>query len=1699
MQGGGEVVMLRGLRDKEVTIALVCADPIRPGFIGKKSPTRTVQSNVETNTDVCYTDSAVQIDGSSFKKNDTYSMEYPPPPKWEHPQRSSAISRMFHNTDAFAESLRKYPNPGLEKSQSDEIVQRILSYAQGRSFSKKSKSRSMRSLLYKSSNHKRSAKRSIGVVTSSVSLLFGRSSSLVNTRPEIDTRYNYLNTSMSKPGLEVRYLTGLKRAICTKLLDLCDDSPKICPKIKSRFSNHKRHCRSRTFQIKPQDNKSIEVQAISPRETRDASVEGTCHGIETHAEKKQKSCFCQTPEECVCKTKSTERQADNKQDFEDILKKLVPGLDLNEPEDLPSRVEKLIKEWINQVPPFYNVDISSDQKEGFIRRMINELKDIENLNIADVKQKTVKCLNDIPDLQNKRESLVNDMSENLTNKLKYLLVQDEWQHNIADLVSDILSKYDISDKNKQLITKAVAQKLKPVIMNRALPKEEFKQYLTDEIIGLVQQLPLDVTEHITQLSTKKSMDKGIPRSSRGRSFDGGKKEGPVSNIEDAVLDWLEDVPELSNLPIHERKKLIAPLVKSLAKSKNPEMKKGIVKKWLNDVVNKDGTLSSRSINKLTRKLVSKLQPMQGANRDRRVTVSHSVSPSQEGPDKKERMKDNIFRWLQDIPQLNMDLHKNKLAVENLENTLNELAREGNTNEISPDTRSVIKDWLTNLLRDNNIRLPRSNIDNLVNNLVKKIRENAPTVSSYAPRASRQDLDTEVMKWLKNSVNVNATNLDKYKQAVQKLVSDLEDIKSKQYDDRTLKRMVNNAIRKWVHKLNEETGAVIPPRERQNLTESVLSQMRRAPNNHIAELPRGTNSPSPSKKSSRSSSRQEKQSYPNQLAPKSRKKWKKVQTPKRDIHNGVTKVLDKYSSNYMKKTKGELISRITDEVEKKLNDIPKPTHAETKAPISHILRDYTKFSDKDIDDIASAVVDKIVGFSTPYIPRNKLTSDYKDGGRNYESHQEYASEEESDKIYTDDSKNTDEDEQPKTLQKHKVFKNIAKDISQNIDKFLGQNEDQPQRATSTPDREIEPSLESLSIPSIHEINNESEVASDTHREETGETMPVKRILSDWLRELDIDENLKNKIITELAEDILDRQKYLKLSNSKVRKSAELEHLKFQVFKRLNNVVSDRELTHFMGKIEDLAERLNLFSSGSNGETPEASTYKKQLRIIISQTFPFIHDESFEVFKHDLADAFVSLHFCADDQTARSKYRIKIQKEINTFCNNYLKHYPGSQLDVHELNRELYIALLQVPVPSKELLEPSYNISLIQEEVQKWLSNSHPPEPISMNTRDRISILSTNIYNLQNNPSNKDLEIFKTISDWLKEYSFVSGKHIDIATEAKALHYNIRHTQASSPRNEISINVTQNVDNQTKKENGTQYTPFMPQSNLSAEDRAYLNRIRARQQLNEIQNSQVKYVDTSSPPVTTSTQTIPDRPVERAVNVDISPQVLVKEYHWDSEPSRVHQPFNTSNINELTQPQNINQSTYLSSHHVSNPQQTQSQDVNSTEMHQIHVENRNPQITVDSIGNRHPNIEINKRPVIAGFPAPFERKSTYLSSHHVSNPQQTQSQDVHSTGMHEIHIENRNPQIPTDSIGNRHPNIEINKRPVIAGFPAPFERMTFQRPFELRQESKMVKCCKCGARVITKCRSRNCQHHNRMCSRCYSGACPHPAQLYFHRQF
>ncbi|CAK1549059.1 unnamed protein product [Leptosia nina] len=1430
MEGDGEVVLVHGLRDSALAITLLCGgQKRRHSLIGTKSPTRTVKSNVETNTRAQFTDSAVQIDCADFTKKYNTNYVTLSRPKWEHPQRSTVIS-----------------------------------------LGKRTKSKSMRSLHRNNSKRK---KRSVGVVTNSVSNVWQADYHDDSSPDEFDLRYNYLNTCMSKPGIEVRYLTDMKRVLCERLFDICRDNEQVCPRIQNRYIHHKRHCHApSTFGGKKGvENKETEMQVPLVMKN-EAEFVGSCHGIEkpvTH-----KSCFCQTPQKCICKTKSETEIAPIPGTIEDMLMKLVPELNLNEPEDLPTLTENLVKEWVNQVPPFYNVDLSKEDKEQLMKNLTNELKNIDDKNADSVNAITLKCLRDIPALRDKSDSIIADMGENLINKIKYLTVQNEWQNNISDLVTHILSKYNLSEDNKKLITKAVTQKLKPIVVNRALPNPDFKGFLTDEILGLIQRLPLDVKD-VTVMNAQNKSDEGKVQSTI-------EAKSKITAVEDTVMEWINLLPGLSNLPRSEAKTLINPLVETLVEQQNPEKINILVKDWLKNVANKDGTLSSRSINKLTEKLISKL-----ARVEEQTSNKNKKSLALNNDNKNTKVKDTIMEWFQDIPNLKLrDTHDNKLAVQNLANRINEIISDKDVGEVGTEVRMEVSDWLKDIFKSNNLTISASNIDNLINNLVNKIKKEARSRTMV-----ENDLKNVIKTWLTNLSYVNPNHMSKFVKFTESLADNLDDLqKNTHYDVTTLENELNDVVDIWGSKIKEETGINIRSTDKQQLLNTIMDLMQNKKRSNF---------------STSKSSKLKTQSYPRQIAPKSRKKWRKIKTPKQDIHDGVSKVINKYSSNYMNKTKADLINRITNEVEKRFNLIPRPDRAQTKAPISHILEDNTKFSSKDIDDIAGAVVDKVVGFSSALTEKSPSHKTITDSGNEVDN----------------ETANNDEDEddnKPVPLKKHKLLKNIAHDISNSIDKYLGNGDEDKAyaygpRATSTPEKELEASLDTLTIPSIYDDDRFAEINR------------VKGILREWLQDLNTSEDLKNEIIDELAEDILDRQKYLNISKTKIRKSVELEHLKFEVYKRLNKVISDEDLSNYMNQVESLAEKLNLFDTVCYAcETAESVMYKQRLSVVISSSFPSCDDRSFNSFKDDLADAFVSLHFCTGNQTARNKYKNRIRQEISNFCCDYLIRYPSSHMDAKQINKELYIALLKVPVPDKKFLEPTHRISLIQEEICSWLNKTNPSILKSNHTKERVSDLAKTLYHMLKNETQTDnieQKMIHTITEWLEDFCD-SGKNVNVEFESKILLNNIRRAECVKPDNDqVKIHLTQHIDTNKPRrtDNATQYTPSIPPpSTLTAEEKSYLEKVRARCNAHKelrIHSNESHTKEASCNPIPmdistqtgvtidarsnvyrpmTSTQTTADK----TVNVDIIPQVVVNEYHWDSvdsvEPSKMYNPQPKNNV-------------------------------------------------------------------------------------------------------------------------------------------------------------------------------------------------------------
>ncbi|XP_068622272.1 putative leucine-rich repeat-containing protein DDB_G0290503 [Battus philenor] len=118
------------------------------------------------------------------------------------------------------------------------------------------------------------------------------------------------------------------------------------------------------------------------------------------------------------------------------------------------------------------------------------------------------------------------------------------------------------------------------------------------------------------------------------------------------------------------------------------------------------------------------------------------------------------------------------------------------------------------------------------------------------------------------------------------------------------------------------------------------------------------------------------------------------------------------------------------------------------------------------------------------------------------------------------------------------------------------------------------------------------------------------------------------------------------------------------------------------------------------------YKKHLRDIIDKTLPSTPDlfserrNSFENMKDDLVEAFVGL--LKNKNGNVTMYKRNVKEEINNFCNNYLKRYPSTPIDVEKLCDNLYTALQNVPVPESKDPDAETMYVNIKDEVENCLA-------------------------------------------------------------------------------------------------------------------------------------------------------------------------------------------------------------------------------------------------------------------------------------------------------------------------------------------------------------------------------------------------------------
>ncbi|CAH2229520.1 jg17634 [Pararge aegeria aegeria] len=534
------------------------------------------------------------------------------------------------------------------------------------------------------------------------------------------------------------------------------------------------------------------------------------------------------------------------------------------------------------------------------------------------------------------------------------------------------------------------------------------------------------------------------------------------------------------------------------------------------------------------------------------------------------------------------------------------------------------------------------------------------------------------------------------------------------------------------------------------------------------------------------------------------------------------------------------------------------------------------------------------------------------------------------------------------------------------------------------------------PNLSPIRNVSLEKEQTELDEYLNTL--NKVIESWVNGLELSigiVELRN-LIGNIISDIVDRQKYLQVSNIKKSESNELEHLKYLIFRRLNKL-NVEDLPKIILRVGDLNKRISsvrtpelikLFNTSDlttrtaylvnslktwlanipqdlagSPEEPFSeevfldlankltdleytinyyyiknaiclwlptifgnidkntlnnladslikhlinnltvqnrsnvgSMYRLSLWDTISNTLPSINltagDDlhAFDLRKERLVDAFINLHYFAGDMVELEKFKSKLLDEVNKFCNEYLQRYPESPINPEELSKKLYSALCKVSLTDIETVRSELEQVRLKEEIMDWLQTV--PLDKSKITESqlnaKVSDLAKRLHGLEKDkyidPNNYN-EMKFGILTWLQTLDVKDGGQI--TTLADVLIDKLKTTDKSRM---LSIsNIGKHGDN---------IIPQYLQSNLNVEDRAYLDRIRKRSDYNlgVMKTDLCKDVCASAPLRECAMQTeirssetfhTPQSLNGRCNNREVSPQVIIKEYYWDSTSNNVNQ--------------------------------------------------------------------------------------------------------------------------------------------------------------------------------------------------------------------
>ncbi|XP_059058914.1 uncharacterized protein LOC131852272 [Achroia grisella] len=380
------------------------------------------------------------------------------------------------------------------------------------------------------------------------------------------------------------------------------------------------------------------------------------------------------------------------------------------------------------------------------------------------------------------------------------------------------------------------------------------------------------------------------------------------------------------------------------------------------------------------------------------------------------------------------------------------------------------------------------------------------------------------------------------------------------------------------------------------------------------------------------------------------------------------------------------------------------------------------------------------------------------------------------------------------------------------------------------------------------------------------------------------------------------------------SQELENTKSEINRNLLEKITEaREKT-----LEELAGK----------------AYLHQLREAISNTLPSFdlsseEQASFEMLKDSLADAYINLHHIAESDGLKQELKNRIAKEINRFCNNYLKRHPATPIDPTKINQDLLNALQKVPIPRDETMKSEIQQVRLKGVVNDWIKElpllqASGPELLKRNKI--VTILAKRLHDIEKeqevNPDiNHEDKTQKEIKKWLMKLPLISDKKMEIEDMVNNLRSKLQSAELS--RNVgPSLATTDPNEKSSDTSQKTSICHLCPLSTLSTEDKIYMQRIRERNftpsrfEFSASSNRKDAAVDPLSIDIGSQTEmrpnnselsdsknivptcskilnTLPhtistscDRPCVQEVGsqVEIFPQIIVKEYFWNTSATQ-----------------------------------------------------------------------------------------------------------------------------------------------------------------------------------------------------------------------